>query len=1781
MKEAKKYLALTLAIMLFIQVSYSSMVFAGPYYTDLKVMNAYMGNTVYPMQVINDFNTPEQVAMWQKGSNTSSVTFVTSLLNGPGQPFEGDGCLEQQPEKVKAYEWRSIYRDFDTPLDLSGANFITLAADCWGWMGDGFYLKLTLYSGTDSYEAIGRILENKWNVVYYDIAKWDKRNEITKMEISFVNNFDLENVVEGQPGYAYWDGRFQIDYICATQAAGMSFDIDGNTEGFVASNGTATALNGILKYGISTENSYLESGVLKIDAEKRNILQISMRNASEAAQIKVNWITEQDQEWSDDKSKSFNIRNSDIMSEYNFELGDKESWIGTIRQIRITPQSADVGSFMDIDSIRFGYKKIELNTYKGRVDICIINEDKSSIRIEGKVHDEYLLQNPNANIQLFELAPYEEENTFKYSDEIALDSKVISADFSFTVPLMRDMDHSRIYSKFVAAARQQDGQYILLDCGKYITNVEVLALNTEPFPRTQNIKGLQVQMISDAEELGVQHAGINISYNSMLYRNYNHPQNTILYHFEGEDFYFKKSTIDYLDNQIKSLTDNDMVVSAILIMYKTEMNQDTPNEFIVHPDSDNQGTVYAVNTTNEIGVKYYKAITNFIAERYSRVDKKYGQIMNYIVGNEVGQNKIWNNMGPKLLPDYVKEYERTLRLTNTIVKSNCKEARTYISLDHFWNAENSPDALWNYDNKLLVDVLNDYVQAGGNFGWHMAFHPYPEDLFDPEFWKDTSATDSFNTYRITFKNLDVLVKYLQQQHLLYNGEQRRIILSEQGFHSNNTPEHQVISAAAYAYAYYKVKFLPGIDSFILHRHVDHALEGGLNLGLWTNEPGEVCSPYEPKKMYEVFKYIDTEHSLQVTEFAKAVIGIDSWESVIPGFSEELLERRPVATVGIAGKVVPSAITGEVNLSDFEKESGTDGWEPAENMQSLAVTSDERLNGEKSLKGTIMTGYKKDYKGIVKSFDIPLDLSQNSYLYTGVKLTGMGPQINDGFVMLRAYSGTQVCEGIARVVPGEWNRVALDLSGWNGRSSVNKIKIWALPAGYTQWGNGAMYIDDVGAAEYAILRNTEVTLMKNSKVVVGDTLTLNIRNHGNTAINGLVSLEGLNGVGIDKTQEMLDLGSGEEANIAFKINALDIVPMTRGQLRVTLDEQVYLYNLTEVFVPEVIYRDDMAIFGDFEDSSLDMWVKGQNTASIGSVQRDTKSGTGQHPSKANNGSYMIEAVKGAVVATTPSSVVKELSQPIDLSDYVSLKFSFFGWGGTSSKYIVGLNLTSESGEKYTYEQDYSGNGWITVNADISSWIARDQLKKVEISYRGADTAYYGGAWGGCFYIDYVRAMKPATLTKIQPVKGSETISLHRGITQIQVKGTLSDGMLVDLTPASSGTTYISSNPSVISVSADGLVRAIGAGKANVSIKNSGKTAVATITVDKRMPVVLTDFETGSEGWSVGQNTAGAVSIWSTGGLQPSAGIPSARVGGKMLQVDMSPVAPDALKTAAKTFETPLDLSESTEVKFWVYGWGGVPGASGYKVICKLTSQNGEEFVQEFSCASDRWIEFTADISEYRFRNAITKMEIGYKSVGGDIPAWGGRFFIDSIAAKDTAAPAYTLEANNVTLSEGASFDDCYPVIFRVTDSLSGAAFANITIDDITYALDPQTQSCVEINLAGKTGSYTAVIVTEDIAGNRREESFSFVITTSINSISRLIDDYVQSGDLGAPLAVQLRNNLKQAQHQLEKDRPDAAAKHLEDLIKHLNNKALAEHVNDDVKIVLNSDAQAVINMLKSQ
>jgi hypothetical protein len=195
-------------------------------------------------------------------------------------------------------------------------------------------------------------------------------------------------------------------------------------------------------------------------------------------------------------------------------------------------------------------------------------------------------------------------------------------------------------------------------------------------------------------------------------------------------------------------------------------------------------------------------------------------------------------------------------------------------MDQHWTFQG--DAMRMIRGDELLNNLAAHSRDQGDFPWHIAFHPYPENLFEPRFWLD-KVTFEPSTPKITFKNIEVLAEYVKRDTLRFGGMVRDIVLSEQGFHTPDGPDGQRIQAAAYAYSYYKIARIPEISAYMLHRHVDHPDEGGLRLGLWTvDSSGGSYRPDKKKFIWTVFKYADTPQWQSYFEFAKSLIGIENW-----------------------------------------------------------------------------------------------------------------------------------------------------------------------------------------------------------------------------------------------------------------------------------------------------------------------------------------------------------------------------------------------------------------------------------------------------------------------------------------------------------------------------------------------------------------------------------------------------------------------------------------------------------------------------------------------------------------------------------------------------------------------------------------------------------------------------------------------------------------------------------------------------------------------------------------
>lgn len=403
-------------------------------------------------------------------------------------------------------------------------------------------------------------------------------------------------------------------------------------------------------------------------------------------------------------------------------------------------------------------------------------------------------------------------------------------------------------------------------------------LNAANFPAPASKKGLQVQMVADALVLGVQHAAININLTALVDVR-GQPGNPS-WTSGGNTYHFQKGYLESLDRQIKPLSDHGVVVYLIVLSYAS--GQPDIDQLVLHPHyfTNAPNRLGAFNTVTPAGRQWFTACLEFLAQRWSGPDAAQGRVAGYIIGNEVTSHWWWCNLGRVSMPAFVEYYEDTVRLFHQAIRRQADWPRVYLSLDHHWNiryaAGNDQQA---FAGRPFLETFAQRARLRGDFDWHIAYHPYPENLFEPRFWLDKTATPTPDTPRITFKNLHVLTDFLRQPALLYRGRPRRVILSEQGFHTPKGPDGELIQAAAYCYAYKIVERNAGIDAFILHRHVDHAHEGGLLLGLWRNRPGSVAEPHQKKRIYECFRLADTPQWREAFDFALPLIGLKNWDEI--------------------------------------------------------------------------------------------------------------------------------------------------------------------------------------------------------------------------------------------------------------------------------------------------------------------------------------------------------------------------------------------------------------------------------------------------------------------------------------------------------------------------------------------------------------------------------------------------------------------------------------------------------------------------------------------------------------------------------------------------------------------------------------------------------------------------------------------------------------------------------------------------------------------------------------
>ncbi len=452
--------------------------------------------------------------------------------------------------------------------------------------------------------------------------------------------------------------------------------------------------------------------------------------------------------------------------------------------------------------------------------------------------------------------------------------------FKLDVPRYRKrggLDYDRLTSRWQIVTKAENG-YVKKSHARYGGKVATRSTGLMP-AKPKNKKGLggwnTGQLPGELQDLGISAVTVNVVMTNFV--SLKPRPGTVPTVWQGRTYHIREDRLAGLDERFRKAAEHDIMVSAILLVTNPAKSADPVVKMMGHPDAVKAGIYAMPNVTSPRGVGIYGAVLNFMAERYSRPDGKYGRVHYWIMQNEVDAGWVWTNAGEKPALVFMDLYQRSMRLMDLIARQYDPHSRPFISLTHHW-AHHGAER-W-YGSKLMIDLLVKFCDAEGDYPWALAYHPYPENLRNPRTWEDTQATFAFDSKKITPNNLEVLDAYVKTPELLFRGKVRPVHLSENGF---NSPDYSKKSledqAAGMALAWKKMQRLSSIRSWQYHNWVDNRNEGGLRIGL-RKFPDAEGDPFGKKPIWFLYQALGTPKEDEVAKPYLKTIGIPSWDKII-------------------------------------------------------------------------------------------------------------------------------------------------------------------------------------------------------------------------------------------------------------------------------------------------------------------------------------------------------------------------------------------------------------------------------------------------------------------------------------------------------------------------------------------------------------------------------------------------------------------------------------------------------------------------------------------------------------------------------------------------------------------------------------------------------------------------------------------------------------------------------------------------------------------------------------
>ena len=969
-----------------------------------------------------DMFNDETVTGWRTAYETTGLSAESVLPWEKCGAFEGERCLVLSTENYSTYGGMNIERSFlpneqtgDDYLDFGRASYFVTAVCAPDVPGRTYTVTVTLLSAMISASTSGNFLQysqqfsvtgGEWAVLLCDISGFEGKAEIQRISIKITAD----------------DAAYGSSVSAAVDALGICTD-EKLTAALRFLSSACRAENGILSAG---EQLVLSAGgtdpALCIDTLNGLVfpescaVRMCLSNSTACRSVFLYYTMPDGKEYF---SAAVEIAASPGIQYAYFPMPE-----GTVSSLRFVFNGELTGD-VTIYGIRISSYYSSGVEELGNISACEIGENGTALRVAGTLDSTVSEKYRSASVGLYELEMYQDEQSVLSGNARLLSEQPAGKSFTFSVSVDAG-DHSFLTKKYAVVLSCSDG-LLPIDTAKYITNPEVLSGSSVHFPETESKKGTVDALSRDATD-GVRHTYLEVRLEKLL----SDMSAGYMHETDGVRYYYDRAYLEELDGKIRALTGRGIAVALVLTASYT--GNSSIDRTLLWANTDAETEYGAFNTGTQTGIRCLRAVCDMLSSRYGKENGEYGSVVRYVVGKNVENAAEHYSMGPVTLADFSARYADAVRIVYNTVKANSAEARVYVSLGSTWNAGITPQQRYRFDSRSVLDVLAAKIQAEGDFGWNVAFDPYPAKEAYYSCLDRAAGSDAEASY-VSFANLEVLTDYLQRKSMYCGGSLRSVLLLEQYPRETDAEdeEESMRRGADYAYAYYKLsmKSYSFIEALIISHQADYR---------------------------ETLRYIDTSSSASVTAYALTWMGMTDWREAIPSFELSRAVRRSLKT-GVGSDAVPADARGSMQFLLFDGSGYAAVWGAEENCGEPG--SGTVVSGH----GTVLTvglnqTENRDGSTFRAVFEKPVDLSFCPYLKTELLVSSLPQETESVDVSFILGAGDSYITVQKRVKADTWTTFVADVSVFDGLKNCDSLRIRITSEEGKEIGNASVMLGAV-------------------------------------------------------------------------------------------------------------------------------------------------------------------------------------------------------------------------------------------------------------------------------------------------------------------------------------------------------------------------------------------------------------------------------------------------------------------------------------------------------------------------------------------------------------------------------------------------------------------------------------------------------------------------------------------------------------------------------------------------